>query len=77
MRTSSSSSRRASSTVTRASATCCDSRENPILIDLDGFAIGPREWDLVLTAIYYDCFGWHTREEYEEFVRVYGFDVMQ
>ena len=47
------------------------------MIDLDGFAIGPREWDLALTAIYYDSFGWHTREEYEDFVRVYGFDIMQ
>jgi hypothetical protein len=42
------------------------------VIDLDGFAVGPREWDLALTAIYYDSFGWHTREEYEDFVRVYG-----
>jgi aminoglycoside phosphotransferase (APT) family kinase protein len=50
---------------------------NPVVIDLDGFAIGPREWDLALTAIYYDSFGWHTREEYETFVRVYGFDIMQ
>jgi aminoglycoside phosphotransferase (APT) family kinase protein len=50
---------------------------NPVLIDLDGFAIGPREWDLVLTAVYYDSFGWHTREEYDEFARVYGFDIMQ
>jgi aminoglycoside phosphotransferase (APT) family kinase protein len=49
----------------------------PVAIDLDGFAIGPREWDLVLTAMYYDSFGWHTREEYEAFVRVYGFDVME
>jgi Ser/Thr protein kinase RdoA (MazF antagonist) len=50
---------------------------NPVVIDLDGFAIGPREWDVALTAIYYDSFGWHTREEYEMFVRVYGFDIMQ
>lgn len=50
---------------------------NPVLIDLDGFAVGPREWDLALTAVYYDSFGWHTREEYEAFVRVYGFDIMQ
>jgi len=50
---------------------------NPVVIDLDGFAVGPREWDLALTAIYYDSFGWHTREEYEDFVRVYGFDIMQ
>jgi aminoglycoside phosphotransferase len=50
---------------------------NPVVIDLDGFSIGPREWDLALTAIYYDSFGWHTREEYETFVRVYGFDIMK
>jgi aminoglycoside phosphotransferase (APT) family kinase protein len=50
---------------------------NPVVIDLDGFAVGPREWDLALTAIYYDSFGWHTLQEYETFVRVYGFDIMQ
>ena len=53
-----------------------DRHGNPVVIDLDGFAVGPREWDLALTAIYYDSFGWHTREEYEDFVRVYGFDIM-
>jgi aminoglycoside phosphotransferase len=46
------------------------------LVDLDGFAVGPREWDLTLTALYYERLGWHTRAEYEDFVRVYGFDVM-
>src|ERR1017187_2884630 len=54
-----------------------DSHGHPVVIDLDGFAIGPREWDVALTAIYYDSFGWHTRDEYETFVRVYGFDIMQ
>jgi len=54
-----------------------DGQGNPVLIDLDGFAVGPREWDLALTAVYYDSFGWHTREEYEDFTRVYGFDIMQ
>ncbi|HZR48045.1 MAG TPA: aminoglycoside phosphotransferase family protein [Streptosporangiaceae bacterium] len=54
-----------------------DFRDKAVVIDLDGFAIGPREWDVALTAIYYDSFGWHTREEYETFVRVYGFDIMQ
>ena len=49
----------------------------PVVIDLDGFAIGPREWDLAPTAIYYDSFGWHTHDEYETFMRVYGFDIMQ
>ena len=47
-----------------------------VLIDLDGFALAPREWDLVLTALFYDRFGWHTRAEYESFVHHYGFDVM-
>ncbi|MFJ2636021.1 phosphotransferase [Streptomyces sp. NPDC087422] len=47
-----------------------------VLIDLDGFALAPREWDLILTAIYYDRYGWHTREQYESFVHHYGFDVM-
>ena len=53
-----------------------DGHGHPVVIDLDGFATGPREWDLALTAIYYDSFGWHTREEYQDFVRVYGFDIM-
>jgi aminoglycoside phosphotransferase (APT) family kinase protein len=53
-----------------------DRSGRPVVIDLDGFAIGPREWDVVLTAIYYDSFGWHTREEYQDFVRVYGYDIM-
>jgi aminoglycoside phosphotransferase (APT) family kinase protein len=47
----------------------------PVLIDLDGFADGPREWDLVQTAMFYDSFGWHTRQEYEDFARVYGWDI--
>lgn len=53
-----------------------DTSGNPVVIDLDGFAVGPREWDLALTAIYYDSFGWHTRQEYQDFVRVYGYDIM-
>ncbi|WP_329401751.1 aminoglycoside phosphotransferase family protein [Streptomyces melanogenes] len=47
-----------------------------VLIDLDGFALAPREWDLVLTAMYYERYGWHTREEYQEFVYRYGFDLL-
>ena len=54
-----------------------DDHGNPVVIDLDDFATGPREWDLIQTAIYYDRFGWHTREEYETFTRVYGYDIMQ
>lgn len=46
-----------------------------ILADLDGFANGPREWDLVLTALYFERFGWHT--EGELFTETYGYDVMK
>jgi aminoglycoside phosphotransferase (APT) family kinase protein len=54
-----------------------DGQGNPVVIDLDTFAVGPREWDLALMAVYYDSFGWHTREEYKVFTRRYGFDIMQ
>jgi Ser/Thr protein kinase RdoA (MazF antagonist) len=49
----------------------------PVLIDLDSFSVGPREWDLVQTALFYDRFGWHTEDEYRTFVDVYGFDIME
>jgi len=54
-----------------------DERGNPVVIDLDGFAVGPREWDLIQTALFYDHYGWHAHEEYETFARVYGYDIMQ
>ena len=47
-----------------------------VLADLDGFASGVREWDLIQTAMYCERYGWHTREEYDAFVSAYGFDVM-
>ncbi|MEU0113436.1 aminoglycoside phosphotransferase family protein [Streptomyces bobili] len=47
-----------------------------VFIDLDGLALAPREWDLILTAIYYDRYGWHTKAQYAEFVHRYGFDLM-
>ncbi|QJY45551.1 phosphotransferase family protein [Pseudonocardia broussonetiae] len=53
-----------------------DDEGRAILIDLDSFSTGPREWDLVQTALFYDRLGWHTRDEYMEFVDVYGFDLM-
>jgi aminoglycoside phosphotransferase (APT) family kinase protein len=49
----------------------------PVMIDLDNVAVGHREWDLILTAVFYDSFGWHTAGEYEEFARAYGFDIMK
>ncbi|MFJ4078451.1 phosphotransferase enzyme family protein [Streptomyces iakyrus] len=50
---------------------------NANVIDLDGFVTGPREWDLIQTAMYYDSFGWHTEAEYADFVAGYGFDVRE
>jgi len=26
--------------------------------------------------VYFERFGWHTREEYDAFLRIYGVDVM-
>ncbi|MFG3364258.1 phosphotransferase enzyme family protein [Streptomyces sp. NPDC048156] len=54
-----------------------DADRQPRVIDLDGFALGPREWDLVQTAMYYDSFGWHSEDEYAGFVAGYGSDVRQ
>ncbi|MGW3754720.1 phosphotransferase enzyme family protein [Streptomyces sp. NPDC005134] len=54
-----------------------DAAGHPKIIDLDGFVVGPREWDLMQTAMYYDSFGWHTEAEYADFVTGYGFDVRQ
>jgi Ser/Thr protein kinase RdoA (MazF antagonist) len=54
-----------------------DEHGKPVVIDLDGFATGPREWDLIQTALFYDHYGWHTREEYDTFARVYGYNIMQ
>jgi aminoglycoside phosphotransferase (APT) family kinase protein len=52
-----------------------DPQGNPVVIDLDNFSTGPREWDLVETALFYDRYDWHSREEYETFVNVYGYDI--
>ena len=52
-----------------------DEQGQAVLIDLDSFAIGPREWDLIQTALFADRLGWHTAEEYRTFVEVYGYDI--
>ncbi|TXS40177.1 aminoglycoside phosphotransferase family protein [Streptomyces sp. uw30] len=54
-----------------------DAVGHPKVIDLDGFVTGPREWDLMQTAMYYDSFGWHTEAEYADFIAGYGFDVRE
>jgi len=53
----------------------CDDHGRAVLIDLDSFAVGAREWDLIQTALFFDRLGWHTEAEYREFVDVYGYDI--
>ncbi|MEY9855103.1 aminoglycoside phosphotransferase (APT) family kinase protein [Catenulispora sp. GAS73] len=45
--------------------------DEAILLDLEGFCLGPRIWDLMITAVYRDL-GWHTEAEYAAFCAAYG-----
>jgi Ser/Thr protein kinase RdoA (MazF antagonist) len=45
-----------------------------VLLDFESAAIGPREWDLLPTAIARERYGL-TEEHYREFADTYGFDV--
>jgi aminoglycoside phosphotransferase (APT) family kinase protein len=47
-----------------------------VLLDLERFSVGPREWDLAVPAVYRRV-GWHSDAEYAGFVRAYGFDVTE
>ncbi|MGH3275757.1 MAG: phosphotransferase enzyme family protein [Streptosporangiaceae bacterium] len=49
-------------------------RGQVVLMDFEAAAIGPREWDLMPTAIAVDRYGL-AEERYREFAAVYGFDV--
>ena len=52
-----------------------DRAGRPTLIDLDLLRTGPREWDLLRTAVYARRLGWHTAAEYRRFADAYGVDV--
>ena len=45
-----------------------------VLIDFESAAVGPREWDLLPTAIGVERFG-RPEQQYQEFADTYGFDV--
>jgi hypothetical protein len=45
-----------------------------VLLDLETFATGPREWDLIPTAVRFERFGL-PKHAYGRFSSVYGFDV--
>lgn len=45
-----------------------------VLLDLERFSLGPREWDLVVPAVY-QRLGWYSDREYDAFVDAYGWDI--
>ncbi|WP_328524971.1 aminoglycoside phosphotransferase family protein [Kribbella sp. NBC_00359] len=45
-----------------------------VLLDLERFSLGPREFDLVVPAVY-QRLGWYTDPEYDAFVTAYGWDI--
>ncbi|MGW7681446.1 phosphotransferase family protein, partial [Kribbella sp. NPDC054772] len=45
-----------------------------VLLDLERFSRGPREWDLIVPAVYRRL-GWYSPQEYDAFVGAYGWDV--
>lgn len=46
----------------------------PVLIDFEQVSLGPREWDLVHTAVVVTRFG-RPEQRYRDFADAYGFDV--
>lgn len=53
-----------------------DGAGSVLLIDLERFSLGPREWDLVVAAVYRRL-GWYTEDEYRAFTNAYGWDVTE
>jgi Ser/Thr protein kinase RdoA (MazF antagonist) len=47
-----------------------------VLLDLERCALGLPEWDLISTAVRYSSFGTIDGDQYGEFARVYGYDVL-
>jgi aminoglycoside phosphotransferase (APT) family kinase protein len=49
--------------------------DGPVIVDLERFAYGPPEWDLVAVALAYVTHGTHSRREWLDFCACYGDDV--
>lgn len=47
-----------------------------VLSDFEVVSIGPREWDLLPTAVAVDRYGL-SEQQYQDFVNIYGFDVRE
>lgn len=52
-----------------------DSSGAVIMLDLETFAHGHREWDLTVTGMRRDGFDWLTAEQYRAFSEAYGYDI--
>ena len=50
-------------------------RGEPVVLDLEDFAVGPQYWDLLPVAVDHTDFARISRPEYEGFVAAYGIDV--
>jgi aminoglycoside phosphotransferase (APT) family kinase protein len=48
-----------------------------LVLDLERVAVGPPEWDLLHTAISHATVGTVSEEEYQDFCRAYGIDVIR
>ncbi|MGH3915362.1 MAG: phosphotransferase family protein, partial [Pseudonocardiaceae bacterium] len=42
-----------------------------VCLDLERVCVGQPEWDLTVTAVYYEC-GWHDATDYATFMKTYG-----
>lgn len=47
------------------------------MMDLERFSIGPREWDLVSTAVRARTTSAVTPGDYDDFCKIYGYDVTE
>ncbi|MGV9386228.1 phosphotransferase family protein [Nonomuraea sp. NPDC003707] len=47
-----------------------------VMLDLERFAVGPVEWDLIVPAVYH-LVGWYSDAEYATFAEAYGWDIAQ
>lgn len=44
------------------------------LLDLERFGTGPREWDVIVPAVYHHV-GWYDDAAYRDFTEAYGYDI--
>lgn len=47
-----------------------------LVIDLEDFCYGPREWDAAVMSVRRQAFGWESEAEYRGYVKAYGYDPL-